>query len=316
MKKVLVCALAVLFLMASCTTVFAANIVTTTTYDEGATLDANNMVVTTVVTEVANGTMISFLAKNGEDYVYADQYTSDGNTPTVFTYQGPKESISSVEVLSGSNAPGAGLYEQPLSEEGYVRVINVVVNDHEDANTVLYLPTYEEGTTYTFGLEVDADLEFGSATLNDTDTAIAMTQHGNVFTFTDSEEFTNGATFNMNLHTVVDVSISAVTTGSFVANDVEKLTVFAKVTAPENCEYGVILSNTTNSESDLTYSSTTPGVKTYAALGKGADGSFAIQLVNQTGVLELTEGDWVARVYVEDSNGEYIYSDVVDVEKH
>ena len=314
MKKVLVCALAVLFLMASCTTVFAAT-QTTTTYAEGDTLDANNMVVTTVVTEVANGTMISFLAKNGEDYVYADQQTSNGGE-TVFTYAGPKESISSVEVLSGSNAQDAVLYEQLLSEEGYVRVINVEVNDHEDANTVLYLPEYKAGTNYTFELEVDADLEFGSATLNDTDTAIAMTQHGNVFTFTDSEEFTNGATFNMNLHTVVDVSISAVTTGSFVASDAEKLTVFAKVTAPENCEYGVILSNTTNSESDLTYSSTTPGVKTYAALGKGADGSFAIQLVNQTDVLELTEGDWVARVYVEGSNGEYFYSDVVDVEKY
>ncbi len=323
MKKVLVCALAVLFLMASCTTVFAAGIQTTTTYANG--LDDDDMVVTTVVTDVAEDTMISFLAENGEgEYVYADQQTSDGDE-TVFEYKGPKESISSVKVLSGSNAQDdAELYELLLSEEGYVRKIEVVVDGYENADTTLYLPTYKAETTYTFELAIEADLEFDSATLNASYTTINMNQSENLFTFFDSEDFKDGDIFNMTFKTVDDISITDVTTGSFATVEGDTLTVFAKVTAPTN-DYGIIVYQVDDEDgrleedelADLENTLVYGGdCKTYAALGKGADGSFAIQLVNKTGELELTEGRWVARVYVADSNGEYVYSDVVNVEKH
>lgn len=317
MKKVLVCALAALFLMASCLTAFAETpeYVTTTSYvtEDGVT----SLNVRTVVSGATNGTMLTYLAYTGDSATddtvkFIDQKTSDGSD-VVFDYTTAKENLTNVTVKFGTSAED-NAYPITEDEAARTRVINVVVVD--GGNDSIVLPTATSTGVYATDIAVTSGYTVETAVIGSTDVANLIDIDSGYVKVTDDAALVDGATITITLeepysYTPVVTEPASGHFNSFEAGlPVEKMTVFGKAdtdVAVTGDWGGMLLSE---SAEGLEYGAT--DVQIYPAKYRGEDGSFAVQLVNK-GDKELTTKTWYARIYVKSSTG-ITYSDVVEFE--
>jgi len=294
MKKVLVCALAVFFLMASCSTAFAATITTSTAY----ATNSDEITVTTIVDGAASTDMISFLAykgetKNKDDLVYADQQTG---ATTTFRYNAKANEIATTDIQLGTTSATA-FDPAIVSLDGEIRNVNVTLNGETKATVIL--PEEVNGsTTFVVNLTLASNQTFASAKVGDT-TLTAEYSNGKL-TINDDVSITNNCTIAVTAtEAVVERTITGIESARFVAKYAseyiaegnEVLTVFAKITYNSGDKYGVKIGT-----SEAT-------AVAYEAKGIGSDGEFAIQLVNEKEEKELTEGTWYAWVYITDAEG-------------
>lgn len=315
MKKVLVCALAALFLMASCLTAFATpEYVTTTSYVTEAGVTSLN--VETVVTGAEADTMLTYLAYKGEaatdeTVVFIDQKTADGSNPVEFSYTTAESNLTGVTVKFGTSAEGGSPITEPEADR--TRVINVTVVD--GGNAAITLPT-EVGTSVNVTeIAVPTGYELTSAVIGETDVASLIDITSGVVIVTDGAALVDGSTIIITLEEPYKypVAVTEPNEGHFNGFEdglpVEKMTVFGKADtdmAVDAGDWGGMLLS--RNSGDFKYGD--EGVEIYPAKYRGADGSFAVQLVNK-GDKELTTNTWYARIYVKASTGNYAYSDVV-----
>lgn len=287
MKKVLVIALAALFIMASCSTAFAATTTTTTTYG------SDGITVTTTVTGAANETMVSFLAYNGEkapaNAVFADQQTSDGNTLT-FAYTDAAADVKTSEVILGASAGTVEPANDDLGDN--VKTITV-------AGQTVYVP--DSYASFTVNYTVPSDKAFVAAKVGDVN--LEATYAAGTLTIPANAAIVDNCEITIVLEDVVTIEIKDEIAGKYAKADKEYLTVFARVIAPEDAEYGIVVAD---SEANLASG------EEYKALGKNVtDGAFAVQLVNEAEA-ELVDASTWARVYVK-VGSEYTYGDAIEV---
>lgn len=291
MKKVLVCALAVFFLLASCSTAFAAEVTTTTTYVAG---DSSKMTVTTIVTGATEGKMYTFLATNGEknaeNVVAADQKTvgTDGNLE--FTYTGNTTDFISLSAFSGNNENN-----NMSSESGLARSVTVKFEGAELEDVELILPGL--GTTVPFNVDIPYNKKIASVTWNDGEIKNLGYSNGQI-----SNDFPDDATLTVTLENATENKVDADPAFGKIfwrKSGNEVLTVFAKITSlVPGTEFGIELS-TDGGE-------TWPEDYRFAAKeGAGTDGSFAVQLINQTAGNRMENAEFAgktvkARVYYGD----------------
>lgn len=315
MKKVLVCALAALFLMASCLTAFAAEMpsyVTTTSYvtEDGVT----SLNVETIVTGAAADTMLTYLAYTGaaatdETVVFIDQKTADGSNSVEFSYTTAKENLTGVTVKFGTSDDSVAGYPKTEPEADRTRVINVTVVGGESA--AITLPTEVGTSVNATTIAVGTGYTVKTAVIGETDVANLIDIDSGYVKVTDDDALVNGSTITITLEApytfnpIVEATNSGHFTGYEGGEPVEKMTVFGKATSDfdemeENFDWGGMLLSS-NSEG-LEYGA--EGVQIYPAKYRGEDGSFAVQLVNKDAAnMELTTQTWYARVYVRSTTG-------------
>jgi len=244
MKKVLVCALAVFFLMASCSTAFAATFSTSTTY----ATNADEFTVTTNVIDATSGDMISFLAYNGdtkntENLVYADQIKLTGST-TTFSYTAKKDQITSTNILLGTTSTAFDPNTASLDDE--VRKVNVKLNGVAKA-TVILPEVADASSTFTVELPLANNLGEPSAKVGTTD--LTTVYSDGTLTIHDNAVITNGCEIAITAEVLEEVArdITGIESARFVAKQAsenidegdEVLTVFAKITYNDGDKYGV-----------------------------------------------------------------------------
>lgn len=319
MKKVLVCALAALFLMATCLTAFATvSYETTTAYNSD-----GNIEVTTQATSDTNGEMVTYLAYTGdsateESIVYIDQQTYYGEALT-FSYVMDDEKLSTVTVKSGSSSANTA-----TDMELGARKITVKAENQDDY--VFYLPetvgTHAETTKIT--------VPEGYSLANDTP-AYVRNVEGTV-TITDNAELINNTeitvTFKINAVPDAPVVIEEGSYGnSFTRYDEnnepkeEVLAVLGIVTtdatpAADVNACGIVLSLDLDAISADEITVDGEEIVEYKAFAKNSAGYFAIQLVNQNMDAEhigLAQNDYYARVYAQNSIGERVYGPVITI---
>ncbi len=326
MKKVLVCALAALFLMASCLTAFAAptGYETTTAYE---TVGGVEMLkVTTTVTGAAANEMLTYLAYEGEaaataidddDIVYIDQKSAVAGTPTVFTYYAAKTAanLTGVTVKSGTSDP-AVIDPEVIDLPG--RTITVKLEGQTDY--IYTLPLEATTSTETTTLTIASGYEFADATVDGVSIADYVTAPSGAIIIEDNAALVDGAEVIITVDATVTVEAPEFAAGtekgvSFVVGDVEKLTVFGQVdtkVADDSAEYGILITTDADlADFDLAAADGSTVIK-YEALGKGTSGAFAVQLVNESAEFELTTAPHYARIYVKNSAGED-YSDIITI---
>ncbi len=332
MKKVLVCALAALFLMATCLTAFAVDVeyITTTTYVD------NKLEIKTTATGTEPGEMLTYLAYTDEDptdetIVYIDQQTFDGSTPVVFSYTSDDvktiNDLSKITVKSGSSKSDKA---NTLTEEtrNAYRTINVVVkysvanNEEEDVTIPVKFPkTYSAeagdlnlvntGHEIKDGYVLDREATADYITVTDGEVAgyiqIKDTglQDGDTVTVAVKKDYSF----------VASVDPNATKSGRYEGYSdntaAEKLTIFGKVVTDIAVGAGdwggIILSK---DEAGLNYEAAKAAGRLYPAKFKGSEGQFAVQLVNY-GSKELMD-DWYACIYVRNLNNETIYGETIE----
>lgn len=306
MKKVLVCALAALFLMASCLTAFATPAyVTTTSYVTESGVTSLN--VNTVVTGAAADTMLTYLAYTGdaatdETVVFIDQKTAEADTPVTFSYTTAESNLTGVTVKFGTSAEDDA-YPITEAEAARIRVINVVVGDDSDS---IVLPTEISTGVYATDIAVTNGYTVKTAVIGETDVAALIDVESGVVKVTDAAALVNGATITITLeepYTYVP-EVTDTNAGHFNGFEsglpVEKMTVFGKADTDMAVDAGdwggMILSESADFDIDTT------GVQIFPAKYRGANGEFAVQLVNK-GDKELTTKTWYARIYVKSTTG-------------
>ncbi len=312
MKKVLVCALAALFLMATCLTAFAVDYTTTTSY----TTDGQ-LTVTTNVTSAADNEMITYLAYKGtgdapekdDDIIYIDQKTWNG-TELTFEYTTDKANLTGVKVKSGSSTAATA-----TDMELGARKITVKAEGQDDY--VFYLPetvgTHIETTTITvpegYSLADAAYVEDvnGTVTITDNDALINNTEI--------TVEFVQNEVVN---DPTVDVGYgnSFTTTEGETTKDI--LTVLAKVStnttaSADNDVCGIILTTDKAAIEDTTNIDTDKAIA-YKAVDKNSNGYFAVQLVNTSGTIELSNSTYYARVYAVNSKDVKKYGEIITID--
>ncbi len=317
MKKVLVCALAALFLMATCLTAFAEP-VTTTAYVN------NKLVVTTTVTDATDGDMLTYLAYEGDaaaapasddDIVYIDQQTFVEGETTTFSYTTDKDAWVGTVVKSGSSAADVETYVTTL--EG--RKITVVFAGADDGSEEIFLPLTGAAsivTELTTGNNWTVDAAYtdyvsenteGKFVITDADASLA---DGTTITITTEVPYT------------FDPAVTLGKGKSFVTkdaedNDVEKLTVFGEVktdvASPSGNWGGILITKDPSSATEDNFKIGAANVTAYAAKARAGEANvytFAVQLVNY-GNLELTTAPLWARVYSVDDNDDYAYGEII-----
>lgn len=315
MKKVLVCALAALFLMASCLTAFAAEMpsyVTTTSYVTEN--DVTSLYVKTTVTGAETDTMLTYLAYTGasaddDSVVFIDQKTADGSAPVVFDYTTETKNLTGVTVKFGTSDDSVAGYPKTEPEADRTRVINVAVVD--GGNGAITLPTEVTTGVYATNIEVTTGYTVETAVIGETNVANLIDVASGVVKVNDDAALVDGATITITLKApytfepIVEETNEGRFTGFEGGLPVEKMTVFGKATADfdkmeEGFDWGGMLLSETNSEPEYGDADVTA----YAAKFRGEDGSFAVQLVNKDADnLELTTKTWYARVYVRSTTG-------------
>lgn len=306
MKKVLVCALAALFLMASCLTAFATPAyVTTTSYvtEDGVT----SLNVKTVVTGAEDDTMLTYLAYTGEaatdeTVVFIDQKTADGE-PVEFNYTTAESNLTGVTVKFGTSDEDEA-YPITEAEAARIRVINVAVVD--GGNDSIVLPTATSTGVYATDITVPSGYELVSAVIGETNVASLIDIASGVVKVTDAAALVNGATITITLEEPYsyDPEVTETVAGHYNGYDAgdpaEKMTVFGKadtdIAVNAGDWGGMILSE--NADFDID----TVGVQIFPAKYRGENGEFAVQLINK-GDKELTNRTWYARVYVKSTTG-------------
>ncbi|MBQ6999159.1 MAG: hypothetical protein IJN62_05165 [Clostridia bacterium] len=316
MKKVLVCALAALFLMATCLTAFAEPVTTTAYVDD-------KLVVTTTVTDATNGDMLTYLAYEGDaaaapasddDIVYIDQQTFVEGKTTTFSYTTDKDAWVGTVVKSGSSAADVETYVTTL--EG--RNITVTVNDGDTVTTKNYTLPSQNAGTYVTDIAV-ANVEIDTVTVNDAVASeVADVQNGKIVIVDNGLADDAVIVITMKVPDTFDPAVSLGKGKSFVTKDaedkdVEKLTVFGEVktdVAEASGNWGgILITKVADSATEDNFKIGAANVTDYAAKARAGEANvytFAVQLVNY-GALELTTAPLWARVYSVDANGDYAY---------
>ena len=311
MKKVLVCALAALFLMATCLTAFAEPVTTTSYVD-------NKLVVTTTIDDANDGDMLTYLAYQSEDatieddeIIYIDQKTFEEGKTTTFSYTADKDAWVGTVVKSGSSAAS-----DPYSTTLEGRTITVEFAGADSGSYEFTLAN--EGasvttTTLTTSNDWSVDEQFKGYVSKD----------GDYFVITDSDASLEDGTTITITTTIPYTYDPAVAEGSigkvFKVEDgettVEKLTVFGEVktdVTDVNGTWGGILVTADESVATGTFDvSTATKYEAKARKGDANGYTFAVQLVNTSGVDDLTAKSHWARIYVVDSEGDYKYGAVI-----
>lgn len=346
MKKVLVCALAALFLMASCVNAFAAaTYTTTTTYitdDSGEKLK-----VTTNVTDVDEGTMVTYLAYKeatpGEgptdsNIKFIDQKTAD-STGVKFEYTTAKDNLTGVTVKSGSNATDQTGMPYTEDESNRVRTITVTCGDDSDTIT---LPTATTASVITTKIAVKENYTLETATFTatgseaPTDIKSSIGYTGSYITITDSAALTGNGAIAITVAAPVlsEATVSDVIGGHFNGFEdglpVNKMTVFGKAGADiasvnePTKEWtgktvkgwgGIVVLEIKPDDTATTVPKTAADLVAndsavvYPAHYRGADGSFAVQLVDK--VSKISESNMYACIYVVSTDGAVTYGDVI-----
>lgn len=328
MKKVLVCALAALFLMASCLTAFASTptYVTTTTYvmtDAGEKLQVN-----TNVSGADEGTMLTYLAYTGVEandnsIVYIDQQTADSNKTASFGYTTAKGNLTGVTVKYGSSV-------SDTATDGNYNVRTVTVSYREVPAVTLTLPT-EASETVTTGIKTGItvnEYESWSATIDgvaDTNSIATVDEATGEIIIYDNKALSDGAaivveTVDPIVIPVPEPDTGLVETGSFTGYEsgepVEKMTMFGYATGAtlEDNWGGIIVGTDYNAVDEYEIGDDVEGVNEYRALYKNSEGAFAVQLVNKSGNSEFIKDGttWYGKIYVGNEGG-YGYSDVKEI---
>lgn len=334
MKKVLVCALAALFLMASCLTAFAEdtpNYVTTTTYVTDA--EGEKLQVETNVTSATNGDMLTYLAykeatlnegPNDSNIKYIDQQTVVNNSAR-FTYTTAKENLTGVIVKFGTSSE-SNPYTRTEAESERTREVTVVLGSDD---FVQPLPTETTTGIYTTDLPVPTGYTVESATLaNGENVKSLIDVSGSTIKFEDDDALDDGSVITVTLAApdlgTAEIVENTVKQGHFngyeASKPVEKMTVFGQITsdASDDSDWGGIILTDDSTLTTETFILGANGVTPYRAYHKNSDGQFAVQLVNKsTGEetddswKELTTKTWYARVYVKSGTGNTVYSDII-----
>lgn len=325
MKKVLVCALAALFLMASCLTALAdatlPSYVTTTTYVMDGT--TTKLQVNTNVTGADEGTMLTYLAYTGEtaddnSIIYIDQQTADADKKASFNYTTAEANITGVTVKYGSSVSDSATTEADVYN---LRTINVTYNGTTEPIT---LPTNVSTTvtkTITTGLTV-GDYESYSAKINGVSApeGVVTIDNANKIVITDNAALVDGAAVIVTIEEkevipapVIDAGVIAnnAFTGYEDNKPVEKMTVFGKADTTLESDWGGIIVTDSATVAETMNLDNLEGATKYPALYRGDDGSFAVQLVNKSGENELTTKPWYAKIYVTNAGGT-TYSNVIE----
>lgn len=341
MKKVLVCALAALFLMASCVNAFAAaTYTTTTTYvTEG---DTTKLKVETNVSGVGDGTMVTYLAYKEADgegptddnIKFIDQQTADTTGSVKFEYTTEMGNLTGMTVKSGSDAADQTAAHEE-AEADRVRTITVTCGDDSD---ILKLPTEVTNSAVSTNIDTKADYEVTAATFTaSTDGATAVdikdsiNYDGEKITITDSSSIGINGAIVITLKAPATATVEDVAKGQYSGHSdgdaAHKMTMFAKAGSnvadknePEKewtgktvRGWGGIVVLETNDKPE-TPDELVGGLsaKVYPAHFRGDDGSFAVQLVDKT--QQMGTKKMYACIYVVSSDGIVTYSDVQEFE--
>lgn len=333
MKRVLVCSLAVMILMASCFTAFAAGApryVTTTKYVTDG--DAVALEVDTAVTGATKDTMLTYIAYNDAnsdstiadgEIVYLDQQTV-GETGTLnFKYVTSKDNLTGVTVKFGTSDAEVGTTTGDIT----ARKVTVVIGEDSE---VIYMPTTADTTVYPTDLiipvgKVITSVACGSEDITNAGVVI-VDESTNKVSIKDNN-FADNAVITIAVETPVIVedpiildTIANTLRKTRVINDVETevemLTVFSRAFTD------VEASDETGDEADAVWggieicdsANFDANVETYRAFHRNPEtGAFAVQLVNNSGVFELTNKTLYARAYVVNSKGVDVYSEVIEL---
>jgi len=323
MKKVLVCALAALFLMATCLTAFAVPTYTTTTsYGTDGSLT-----VATNVTTAEDGEMITYLAYNGtgdspatdDDIIYIDQQTWAGETLT-FSYTTTADKLTGVTVKSGSSE-----LETAQTMDLGARTVTVEVKGGDTvAATTITLPSASVGNYVT---DITVANAISAVTVNGSDATpadVATVNGYNKIVIVDNGLADDAVivittvvpdTFEPAVAEGVSKGKAFVTTEEEV--EVEKLTVFGEVKTdvaePTGDWGGILITKTAATATDDNFKVGGTDVTPYAAKARAGEANvytFAVQLVNK-GAKELTTAPLWARVYSKDANDDYAYGEII-----
>ena len=326
MKRVLVCSLAVMILMASCFTAFAAgapSYVTTTKYVTDG--DAVALEVDTAVTGAAKDTMLTYIAYNDAnsdstiadgEIVYLDQQTV-GETGTLnFKYVTSKDNLTGVTVKFGTSDAEVGTTTGDIT----ARKVTVVIGEDRE---VIYMPTTADTTVYPTDLEIPFGTEIDSVTCGAADLTnagvVIVDESTNIVSIKDNN-FADDAVINIAVSDSIEDPIIIDTRANTLrkvvnGTDAEMLTVFGRAFTD------IEISGETGSQTDAEWGGIQicesegfdANVETYRAYHRNYKGSFAVQLVNTSGVFELTNKTLYARAYVLNSKGVRVYSDVFEL---
>lgn len=338
MKKVLVCALAVLFLMASCVNAFAAaTYTTTTTYvTEG---DTTKLKVETNVTDVTEGTMVTYLAykeettgegPTDENIKFIDQQTAGSAGSVKFEYTTEMGNLTGMTVKSGSDAADqTDAYEE--DEADRVRTIKVTCGDDSDT---LKLPTDVTNSAVSTDIDTKTNYTVETATFTasaDGATAVdimsSIDYSGGKIAITDSSTIGSNGTITIALKAPATATVEDVAKGQYSGYSdgkaAHKMTMFAKAgsnvaskEAPDR-EWegekvkgwgGIVVLETNDKPENADALVGNTSAKVYPAHFRGDDGSFAVQLVDKT--QKMGTKKMYACIYVVSSDGIVTYSNV------
>lgn len=345
MKKVLVCALAALFLMASCVNAFAATYTTTTTYvTEGEGNEATTKLkVETNVGGVDEGTMVTYLAyklgdgdegPTDDNIKFIDQQTADSTGSVNFEYTTDVGNLTGMTVKSGSDAAEQTVAHEE-AEADRVRTITVTCGDGGDT---LKLPTEVTNSAVSTNIDTKADYEVTEATFTaSTDGATAVDikssidYSGDKIAITDSSSIGSNGAIVITLKAPATATVKDVATGQYSGysggDAAHKMTMFAKadsnVASKEEPEKewegktvrgwgGIVVLETNDKPENADALVGNTSAKVYPAHFRGEDGSFAVQLVDKT--QKMGTQKMYACIYVVSSDGIVTYSDVQEFE--
>jgi len=282
------------------------NYLTTTEYDLS---DPNKVKVTSQVMGAEENEQITYLAYNGENpdsdtIVYIDQAEAENGSCT-FTY------VTTKDKITGSVIKFGGTSLQTADEGGsipgpYPRVVVTINTDNGEGGTVNGESVgYTSTDTNVFVFEPKSGYYLASVIVN----GVPVTNEIiNSYTFSDNNEFDNTleVTFSQDEKRIV----GKVETNEDLTGETRYITAIAKVIAGQSDDYGILFSTTVNGE-DLIVGG--EGVEKLRALGKNADGEFAIKIIDESGKLLNSDGTYYIRTYLRLSDDNYDYGEVVTV---
>lgn len=312
MKRILVCALAAMILMASCLTAFAAPTYTTTTSYVKVN-DVEYLQVSSTVINATEGDMITFLAydENAGDtiedneVVYIDQKTVPADRTLNFTYNTDKAKLTGVDLKFGTDGDAAPAGDANVPSRTYTV-------SYKNATYTVVVPTAAVvDTVITTDLVLVTGEKLATATYGGANVLSAVSTADGKITIQDSTDF-NGGTIVVTSEATIepidpptinnDKTLSAVFAKEVDGKLEETLTVFGYAISDLATGWGgIVVSKDADAIDAYKDGDADADVDVYEALYKGIDGDFAVQLVNKTGTEDLTAGPVYACIYVTNS---------------
>lgn len=311
MKRILVCALAAMILMASCLTAFATSYNTTTSYVTE--YGGEWLQVSTHVTDADEGEMLTYLAYNDAnddatiadtEVVFIDQTTVPATGEANFVYLTGKGNLTGVDLKFGTNKAGANVVDSTVPSRAYAV-------EYKGATYNVVVPTAAVETVIVTDLTLVVGEELVSATYDSTDVTGAVAIADGKITIQDSASFNGGTIVVTSEATIEPIDPPTINNGKTLsavfAKDVEgkleeTLTVFGYAVSDLATGWGgIVVSKDADAIAAYKAGDETADVDVYEALYKGAEGDFAVQLVNKTGTEDLTAGPVYACIYVTNS---------------